>query len=74
MPCLSAESIDTLIENAISRPDKEAIIYLHKYAFEHNVKEETKQLALSKGIKILQENDPWADDMSPNDIQRVFEW
>ena len=74
MPCLSAESIDTLIENAISRPDKEAIIYLHKYAFEHNVKEETKQLALSKGIKILQINDPWADDMSPNDIQRVFEW
>ena len=74
MPCLSAESIDTLIENAISRPDKEAIIYLHKYAFEHNVSEKTKELAKAKGIKIVQYDDPWADDMSPNSIQRVFEW
>lgn len=73
-PCLSAESIDMLIENAVSRPDKEAKVYLHKYVFEHNVKEETKQLALSKGIKILQYDDPWADDMSPNGTQRVFEW
>lgn len=74
MPCLSEESIDMLIENAVSRPDKEAKVYLHKYVFEHNVKEETKQLALSKGIKILQYDDPWADDMSPNGTQRVFEW
>ncbi len=73
-PCLSAESIDTLIENAVSRPDKEAKVYLHKYVFEHNVKEATKQLALSKGIKIVQYDDPWADDMSPNGTQRVFEW
>ena len=74
MPCLSAESIDTLIDNAISRPDKEAIIYLHKYAFEHNVSEKTKELAKAKGIKIVQYDDPWADFMSPNGIQRVFEW
>ena len=74
MPCLSAESIDTLIENAISRPDKEAIIYLHKYAFEHNVSEKTKELAKAKGIKIVQYDDPWADFMSPNGTQRVFEW
>lgn len=74
MPCLSAESIDTLIENAISRPNKEAIIYLHKYAFEHNVSEKTKELAKAKGIKIVQYDDPWADFMSPNGIQRVFEW
>ena len=74
MPCLSAESIDTLIENAISRPDKEAIIYLHKYAFEHNVSEKTKELAKAKGIKIVQLDDPWADFMSSNGIQRVFEW
>ena len=74
MQCLSAESIDTLIENAISRPDKEAIIYLHKYAFEHNVSEKTKELAKAKGIKIVQYDDPWADFMSPNGTQRVFEW
>lgn len=74
MPCLSAESIDTLIENAISQPDKEAIIYLHKYAFEHNVSEKIKELAKAKGIKIVQYDDPWADDMSPNGIQRYFEW